>query len=132
MADFNQLKDIITDLGYHIVAEDSGEELVVIEKQDEDIANMVIDIEEPILIIEQSICSVTPGSLSADSMKTLLQINRNLIHGAFVLDEEASKVIFRDTLKIENLDAIELKGSINALSPALAENSQALLNIAQS
>jgi len=38
-----------------------------------------------------------------------LQINRELIHGALTLDESGSKVIFRDTLQLENLDLNEIK-----------------------
>jgi hypothetical protein len=53
--------------------------------------------------------------------KRLLQMNRTLVHGAFALDEEGKRVIFRDTLQLENLDKNELEGSINALSIALAE-----------
>lgn len=132
MADFNQLKDMILNLGYEITSEDAGEELVVIEKQDEGVAGMVLDIEEPILIVEQLICKVPSGGLSADSMKTLLQVNRTLIHGAFVLDEEVSRVIYRDTLQIASLDLNELEGSINSLSLALAENSKIFLDIANS
>ena len=62
-----------------------------------------------------------------DFFKRLLQINRTLIHGAFVLDEEAKKVIFRDTLQLEHLDKNELEGSINALSLALVENGEEFL-----
>ncbi len=59
----------------------------------------------------------------------LLQLNRRWLHGAFVLDEEAKRVIFRDTLQIENLDFNEFEGSINALSLGLAEFSQELLQL---
>jgi len=59
--------------------------------------------------------------------KRLLQMNRTLVHGAFVLDEAGESVLFRDTLQLENLDLNELEGSINALSLALAENANELI-----
>jgi len=64
--------------------------------------------------------------------KRLLQMNRTLVHGAFVLDEEGTKVIFRDTLQLENLDKNELEGSINALSIALAEYAGELIEFSKS
>jgi hypothetical protein len=64
--------------------------------------------------------------------KRLLQMNRTLVHGAFVLDEEGKKVIFRDTLQLENLDKNELESSINALSIALAEYAGELIEFSKS
>ena len=66
-----------------------------------------------------------------DLFKRLLQMNRDLVHGAFVLDEDAKLILFRDTLQMENLDRNELEGSIRALSLALAEYSSELLSYAK-
>ena len=54
-------------------------------------------------------------------LSKLLKMNRNLVHGAFVLDEEGENVLFRDTLQLENLDLNELKGSIDSLIIAMNE-----------
>jgi hypothetical protein len=56
-----------------------------------------------------------------DLFKRLLQINRELVHGAFVMDIDGEYILFRDTLQLENLDRNELEASIHALSLALAE-----------
>ena len=64
---------------------------------------------------------------TGDFYRRLLQMNRSLVHGAFVLDEDAKYVFFRDTLQMENLDLNELEGTIQALSLALAENGAELL-----
>jgi hypothetical protein len=64
--------------------------------------------------------------------KRLLQMNRTLVHGAFVLNDEGTKIIFRDTLQLENLDKNELEGSINALSIALAEYAGELIEFSKS
>jgi len=61
----------------------------------------------------------------------LLQMNRDLVHGAFVLDENAEFILFRDSLQLENLDRNELEGSIQALSLGLAEYSPELLSYAK-
>ena len=65
---------------------------------------------------------------TGDLFRRLLQMNRLLVHGAFVLDEDARTILFRNTLRIENLDSNELEGSIEALSLALAENAGELLS----
>jgi hypothetical protein len=56
-----------------------------------------------------------------DLFENLLKMNRALVHGAFALDEAGKKVIFRDTLQLDNLDLNELEASIDALSMGLAE-----------
>jgi len=65
---------------------------------------------------------------SSEIFKNLLMKNRDIVHGAFVLDETGKKVIFRDTLQIENLDLNELEGSLNSLSLLLSEYSDELIS----
>jgi len=122
---FERVKGYLYELNLPIIHEDQEEELVIVEDEEKGLKNLIIDCEYPILVIEQVIMDVpkNPG----DFFKRLLQINRTLIHGAFVLDEEAKKVIFRDTLQLEHLDKNELEGSINALSLALVENGEEFL-----
>ncbi len=119
MADFEKVKDFLLDMGFVMSHEDPQEELVVIDDEERGIKNLVIDCEAPILILEQVIMPMPKGS--SDFCKRLLQINRTLVHGAFVLNEEGTTLLFRNTLQLENLDRNELEGSIDALSLALAE-----------
>ena len=129
MTDFEKVKDFILDMGFAISHEDPKEELVVINDDERGIKNFVIDCEAPILILEQVIIPMPEGS--SDFCKRLLQINRTLVHGAFVLDEEGTTLLFRDTLQLENLDRNELEGSIDALSLALAEYADELVTFAR-
>ncbi|MFQ5630300.1 MAG: YbjN domain-containing protein [bacterium] len=124
-----KVKNYLLDLDLKITHEDEVEELVIVEDLDSGISNLMIDCEAPIVIFEQHIMPVPhePGDL----YKRLLQINRTLVHGAFVLDEEAKNVFFRDTLQLENLDFNELEGTISALSLAMAENADELLKFAK-
>ncbi len=127
---FELVKSYLLDLDLTITKEDEPEELVVVEDEEAGIKNLIVDCEDPILIIEQLIMEVpeVPGDL----YRRLLQMNRTLVHGAFVLDEDGKLIIFRDTLQLANLDLNELEGSIGALSLALAENGDELLNYAAS
>ena len=129
MSDFEKVKDFILDMGFAISHEDPKEELVVIDDDDRGIKNFVIDCEAPILILEQVIIPMPESS--SDFCKRLLQINRTLVHGAFVLDEEGTTLLFRDTLQLENLDRNELEGSIDALSLGLAEYASELVSFAR-
>lgn len=119
------VKGYLLDLDLKIVDENEPEELVVVEDEENGIRNLVIDCEPPIVVLEQLIMEIPkdPG----DFYERLLKINRSLVHGAFVLDEESRYVFFRDTLQLENLNHNELEGSIRALSLALAENGAELL-----
>ncbi len=125
---FELVKEYLQEMELAIVSEDTGEEIVVVEDENYGIKNLVIDCEEPILVLEQVIMEVKKESV--DLFKRLLQMNRNLVHGAFVLDEEAKNIIFRDTLQLENLDRNELEGSIHSLTLGLSEYGAELLGYA--
>lgn len=125
MSDFEKVKGYLSDLGLSISRQDLKEELVVVDDDDRGLKNLVIDCEAPILILEQFIVSLKDAS--ATTLKRLLQMNRALVHGAFVLDDSGERVLFRDTLQLENLDLNELEGSVNALSLGLAENAAELI-----
>jgi hypothetical protein len=122
---FELVKSYLHDMEIAIISENIEEELVVVEDEEKGIKNLIIDCEEPILVLEQVIMKV-PSS-PTDFFKRLLQMNRNLVHGAFVIDENAEIILFRDTLQLENLDRNELEASIQALSLALSEYGSELL-----
>jgi len=125
MKKFDLVKQYLLDLEFPIIEEDTAEELVIIDDEENGVKNMVIDCEEPILVIEQVIMNVPENPKNL--FKRLLQMNRELVHGAFVLDDAAEMIIFRDTLQLENLDCNELEASIHALSLALSEYGSELL-----
>lgn len=125
---FEEIKQFLHDMDIAIISENEEEELVVVEDEENGIKNLVIDCEEPILVLEQAIMATDPSG--HELFKRLLQMNRDLVHGAFVLNESAELILFRDTLQIENLDRNELEGSIHALSLALSEYGSELLTYA--
>ncbi len=126
---FAKVKNYLLDLDLKIVNENEAQELVVVEDEENGITNLIIDCEAPIVVLEQLIMEVPEKT--SDFYKRLLQMNRSLVHGAFVLDEEEKYVFFRDTLQLTNLDLNELQGTIQALSLALAENGAELLEYAK-
>ena len=113
----------------NITDENEQEELVVVEDEENGIQNLVIDCEPPLVVLEQMIMKVPTDN--SQFFKRLLQMNREMVHGAFVLDEDGKKVLYRDTLQLENLDFNELEASVHSLSLALAENGVELLEYAR-
>ena len=124
-----KIKQYLMDLNIDIIDEDIQEELVVIKDLENGINNLMIDCEEPILILEQLIMEIKEDSTAF--YKRLLQMNRELVHGAFALDEEGKRLFFRDTLQLENLDLNELEGTLQSLSLAMAEFGAELLKFAK-
>ena len=122
---FATVKSYLQDLDLAIDEEDVAEALVVVSDEDRGIHHLIVDCEDPILIIEQAILPIP--SVPGDLYKRLLEMNRTLVHGAFAVDDETGTVLFRDTLRLETLDRAELEGSITALELALAENAAELL-----
>ena len=128
MSHFEKVKDYLLVMGFAIDQENKSEELVVVNDSERGINNLVVDCEDPILILEQVIIKLE----NADKLlyKRLLQINRDLVHGTFCLDSSGDVLLFRDTLQLENLDLNELEGSVDSLSLAMAEHGAELLSFA--
>ncbi len=126
---FAKVKEYLNDLDVEVVEELAAEQLVVVQDESRGISSLVIDCEDELLIIEQLIFEVREDRLPV--YKRLLQINRELVHGAFVLDEDGRHVLFRNTLQLENLDLNELEATINALALALATYAGELIEFAR-
>lgn len=116
---FSKVKNYLLELECSIIKEDTKESLFIIEKEDSGIKNMIVDCEDSILVIEQFLCDLPKDD--ATILKSLLMKNREIVHGAFVLDNTGKKLIFRDTLPLENLDKNELESTLNSLSLLLTE-----------
>ncbi len=129
MSNFQKVKFYLQELGYDITTEDQADEVFVINALEDGIQNLVIDCEAPILIIEQFLFTLTKETDGI--FKNLLQKNREIVHGAFAVDDTGTKVVFRDTLQLENLDLNELEGSLNSLKLLIAEYSSTLLQFAR-
>jgi hypothetical protein len=125
---FNKVKEFVLELGYVIVFESELDNLFVIENEDMGVKNMVIGVATPILIIEQYLFDVSDDS---NVFKQLLIKNRDIVHGAFVLDESGEKVIYRNTLQVETLDLKELESTINALGLLLSEYSNEIVRFSK-
>ena len=121
---FEKVKGYVLELGFRIDEEDSSEEIVIINDEERGICELVIDCEDTVLVVEQLIMKLEP---STTVYRRILQMNRELVFGAFVLNEDGDSLLYRNTLALGNLDLNELESTINALSLGLAENGEELL-----
>lgn len=127
---FTKVKSYLLELGFAITHEDEDDGVFVVEKEDIGIKNLVIGCAEPLLIMEQYILDLP--NASCEILRSLLQKNRDIIHGAFVLDETGQKVIFRDTLQLGKLDLSEIEACFNSLALLLSEYSDQLIEFSKS
>lgn len=129
MSYFENVKELLLSLEYDIIHEEVETGILIINKESRGICEMILDCEDDVLIMEQIIFPVKKDN--PEHYKMLLQMNRSLVHGAFVLTSstDLNIIAFRDTLQLENLDQNELEASLNALTFALVENMDDLLII---
>jgi len=125
MVDFDTVKRFVQELDLAIIDEDPPGGIVVVEDEARGLKHLVLNCDDPMLIFEQRILDVPtrPGEL----FRRLLEMNRTLVHGAFVLDEAGKSVLLHDTLALAHVDVNEVQGTIDAFSLALAEHAQELI-----
>ncbi len=126
---FTKVKNYLIELECDIRFENESDGIIVIDNKEDGINNLVIGCADPLLIMEQFLFELSADN--ADVFKSLLIKNRDIVHGAFVLDETGTKIIFRDTLQIENLDLNEIEASINSLGLLLSEYSDQIIEFSK-
>lgn len=126
---FATIRGYLLELGFDICHADEAQGLFVVDKPELAIRNLVIGCGDPLLILEQYLLDLPTPSL--DVYQRLLQKNRDIIHGAFALDETGRRLIFRDTLQIDTLDVSELEACINSLGLLLSEFSEELIQFSK-
>jgi len=126
---FSKVKNYLLEMEYTIISEDTNEELVIIENLRSGISNLIVDCEDPILVLELHLFDLE--ETGSNTFLRFLQMNREIIHGAIAVDETGKKVILRDTLQLENLDLNELQSSLNSFEVFLSENANELISISK-
>lgn len=126
---YSLIKSFLQNLQLDIKQENPKEGIFIVSNEPEGISNLIICVASPIVIFEQFIFEIKEQGNHV--YKSLLQKNRDIIHGAFVLDDSGRKVIFRDSLQVENLDQNEFEATINSLSVLLSEYSEQIINFSK-
>lgn len=127
---FDLVKNYVLELDLDIRHENRERGILVIHKEQEGIVNLVVCVAPPMVIFEQYIFQIGLAPV-AGVYQALLQKNRDIIHGAFALDESGTKVIFRNTLQVENLDKNEFEATLNSLSLLLSEYAEQIIEFSK-
>ncbi len=123
------IEDFALKLNCRIIYKNEQNGILKIDNQPDGIHNLIIGIAPPILIMEQFLFSFRADNM--DMFKKLLQKNRDTIHGAFVINEEGDKVLFRYTMQLGNIDFNEFEGALNSLGLLLSEYSQQIIDFSK-
>lgn len=126
---FEKVKEWLLDYEFNVTFEDEGQSILIIEKESNGIKNMILIISDSILIMEQFLFEIK--NPTEYIYRTLLQKNRDIVHGAFVLDGSGKRVIFRDTLPTDNMAQNEVMASINSLGILVGEFSTEMINMSK-
>lgn len=115
----NRIEQFAKTCGCTITYRNDETGILKIENTPDGIHNLILGVAPPVLIIEQFLFSFKSDNI--DMFKQLLQKNRDMIHGAFVINEDGDKVLFRYTMQLENLDLNEFESALNSLGLMLSE-----------
>lgn len=126
---YGTVKNYLQALQLDIKHENQKEGIFIVSNEQDGIFNLIICVAHPIVIFEQFIFEIKEEGFQV--YKALLQKNRDIIHGAFVVDDTGRKVIFRDSLQLENLDQNEFGATLNSLSLLLSEYSEQIINFSK-
>ena len=123
------IEDFALRLNCRILYKNEQNGILKIDNQPDGIHNLIVGVAPPILIMEQFLFSFREDN--AEMFKKLLQKNRDMIHGAFVITEEGDRVLFRYTMQIQNIDFNEFEGALNSLGLLLSEFSQQIIDFSK-
>lgn len=126
---FITIRTYLLELGYELHHEHEASNLLVVSRPELGIDHLVLGCGEPLLILEQYLLELPAPN--CDIYQRLLQKNRDIIHGAFVLDESGLKVIYRDTLQLDFLDRSALEAVLNSLALLLSEFGDELIEFSK-
>lgn len=125
----NTIEQFATRLNCRIVYKNEQNGILKIDNEPDGIHNLIIGIAPPILIMEQFLFSFRADN--TEMFKRLLQKNRDTIHGAFVINEEGNKVLFRYTMQIEHISFNEFEGALNSLGLLMSEYAPEIIDFSK-
>lgn len=117
---FIKIKDMAEDLGLTVVREDESRGVFAASDQANGIMNMMFDCSGEVLIMEQAVMPA-PDHDRAAFFEKVLQINRQVLFGAFVLDSQSRVAMFRATHPFEKITKQMIESSLRGLEQAMTQ-----------
>lgn len=125
----NKVLDFVREAEYNVLYRDDASGILKIENEQDGIRHLILGVVPPVLIMEYYLFAFSGDS--ATVFKSLLQKNRDMLHGAFVMNEEGDKVLYRYTMQLENLDYNEFESALNALGLLLHEYADKIIEFSK-
>lgn len=92
----------------------------VINDDVDNIQNIVVHYNDPVVTFRVKIMELPQSGNLEEFFKTLLELNANLLHGAYSISE--NNIVLMDNLEAENLDLNEFQATIDSMILALADD----------
>ena len=111
--------------------EQTREDLFTVHEPESDL-DVFIDVEESAVVFLMDVMPVpqeAPEKSLLDLYRKLLEINNEAPHGAFCIAD--GKILFKDTLEVENLDQNELEATILMMILTIYQNIGAIASVVE-
>jgi len=125
----NKILDFVKQAEYKVLYRDEASGIIKIENEQDGIRHLILGVVPPVLIMEYYLFAFTSDNVAV--FKALLQKNRDMLHGAFVINEDGDKVLYRYTMQLENLDYNEFESALNALGLLLHEYADKIIEFSK-
>ena len=113
----NDIEIYLDDCGFPFEAVSEG--MWRVESVDNNVDNIIISYEDPILLMRVNLMKIPEANKEA-FYERLLKLNASEIpHGAFGVEDD--NVVLIDTLQVANLDRNELQASVDSLAFTVAQ-----------
>jgi hypothetical protein len=114
----NKIEQYLIDL--MLTYQEIGPNVWLIDDEEHGLQNVAVALSEPLVII-RVVAMDAPEKNRLEFFTKLLELNaRDLIHGAYALEED--KVVLIDTLEYDTMDYTEFRASLDALGLALIQH----------
>lgn len=101
--------------------EDMGKDTWVIRDNDDQVENLVVTLNEPVVVFQVKLSDIPASSDRLKLYEELLRLNASeMLHGAYGLQGNA--IVATDTLQAESLDFNEFQASVDSLNLAITSH----------
>lgn len=109
-------------LALAVTYEKVSEDVWIINDPDKGLNQIVLFVDESLLTVRTKVMNypVNDEKKELRLFRELLQLNRDLVHGAYAIEDDY--IILMDTLELDTMDREELQASLDAIGLGLAEH----------
>ena len=115
----NKIEQFLIDLMYTYQQVKGIQNLWLIDDAEQGLSGVAVAFTDSLVTLRTAVMDV-PGNGSVELFSTLLELNADLIHGAYALS--GGKIILIDTLEYDTMDFGDFRAVLDAFSMALSQH----------